>query len=126
MGTSIDYAIAVGAVSMIISGSHILATKYQPSSAATYAPYVSVVLLIWWGFGAAFMTFNEPFWKVGNGYFASWLAFVLSGSFASQTVEWLSNRTTGMQGLALDRAVVFFLLMASIIEIVAAGVLCNN
>jgi len=123
---SINYAIAVGVVSMIISGGYILATKYRSSFATSFAPYVSIFLLIWWGFGATITTFNEPFWNVGNGYFASWLGFTMSGSFASQTVEKLSSRTTGIQALSLDRAVVFFVLMASAIEIVAAAVLCNN
>merc|ERR1719419_1338427 len=103
---------------MVLSGGHMLASKYQPALASNFGSYVSLFLIIWWGFGAGFMTFKEPFQTVGNGYFASWLGFIMSGSFASQSVDWLSNRTSGMQAVAVDRGIVFLILMASIIEVV--------
>jgi len=122
----VNYAIAVGVVSMILSGILILASKYQPALATNYAHYVSIFLLLWWGLGASIMTFNDPFPEVGNGYFASWLGFVMSGSFASQTVDSLANRTSNLQPAALDRAIVFLIFMASVVVIVAAAVLCDR
>jgi len=124
--SSVNYAIAVGVISMAISGIHMLATYYQPGLAAQYASFVSIFLLLWWGLGAAIMTFHEPFPGVGNGYFASWLGFIMSGSFASQTVNFIGSRTGGIRAASLDRAIVFFILLASGVEIVAASVLCDD
>jgi len=123
---SVNYAIAVGTVSMIITGILILSSKYQPALASNYAPYVSMFLLLWWGFGASIMTFSHPFPNTGNGYFASWLGFVMSGSFASQSVDALANRTTNIQDAALDRATVFLVFISSVVVIVAAAVLCDQ
>lgn len=122
----VNYAITVGVVSMLLSGILILAAKYQPALATNYAHYVSIFLLLWWGLGASIMTFNDPFPQVGNGYFASWLGFVMSGSYASQTVDSLANRTSNLQPAALDRAIVFLIFMASVVVIIAAAVLCDN
>jgi len=123
---SINYAIAVGTVSMIISGLLMLATKYKPALVTNYSHYASIFLLLWWGIGASFMTFNHPFPEVGNGYFASWLGFTMSGSFASQTVDAVANRTSSMQPGALDRAIVFLIFIASIVVIIAGAVLCDD
>jgi len=125
-GGSVNYSIAVGVVSMVLTGILILSSKYQPALATNYAPYVSMFLVLWWGFGASIMTFSHPFPEVGNGYFASWLGFVMSGSFASQSVDALANRTTNLQAAALDRAAVFLVLMASVVVIIAAAVLCDT
>jgi cytochrome bd-type quinol oxidase subunit 2 len=41
---------------------------------SAYMHYVSWFLLIWWAFGAGFMTFKSPFVATSNGYFGAWLA----------------------------------------------------
>jgi len=122
---SIDYALAVGVVSMIISGLLMVATKYKPGLVTNYSHYASIFLLLWWGIGASFMTFKHPFPGVGNGYFASWLGFAMSGGFASQTVDAVANRKSSMQPAALDRAIVFLIFSASVVVIIAGSVICD-
>jgi len=126
---SVNYAVAVGSVSMVVSGVYILVYKYNSTLASTYSQFVSCFLLIWWAVGASIMTFNEPFSDdeiLGNGYFASWLAFAMSGSFVWKTVDWISRQRDGMRPPALSRAIVFFILMASFIEIIAASIACGE
>jgi len=120
------YAVVVGAVSMIISGFCILLLKYKQALASSYGHFVAVFLLIWWGIGAGILTFNEPFLIVGNGYFGCWLGFAMSGSFAMQTVNYFSNSAGSIKTLEQDRRTVFFILILSLIEIVAAYFLCDH
>jgi len=122
----VDYAVAVGAVSMVISGLYILLLTYKPGLSTSNGHFVSMFLLIWWGIGAGILTFNKPFLNVGNGYFACWLGFAMSGSFATQTIKYFSNGTRSIRTLEQDRRTVFFILITSFIEIVAAYFLCDN
>jgi len=120
------YAVAVGAVSMVISGFCILLLIFKPALASSYGHFVAIFLLIWWGIGASILTFNEPFLIVGNGYFGCWLGFATSASFAMQTVNYFSYSAGSIKTLEQDRRTVFFILIVSLIEIVAAYFLCDS
>jgi hypothetical protein len=72
-----SYGNAVGAIAFIFS---ILGLVYHKMDVAdkrvagefTLGSVNSMFLLIWWFFGAMFLTFKGPFVLVGNGYFAVW------------------------------------------------------
>jgi hypothetical protein len=80
------YAVAVGVVSIIITGFLLLLriTKRTEILGRGH-PIVSLFLFLWWGVGAGVGTFRGPFINVGNGYFAAWAAFLFSTAFAYET-----------------------------------------
>lgn len=79
-------------------------------------------LTLWWGFGAGWATFKDPYPVTGNGYFSSWAAFTgavwylyLSSSGVRQRTSELEERirTSGYTG-------VFFIFFLSVIYLIAA------
>jgi len=50
-------------------------------------PWCSIFLTLYWGVGVVMCTFEEPFEQTGNGYFACWIAFLLSLYFCQVTVS---------------------------------------
>jgi len=124
-GRLIIFAEVVGGLSMFIILVHFYMVKYKPTVAAVYSRFICISMLIWWGFGACIMTFNTPFSTAGNGYFASWLAFVMSAYSVLQSVDYVSIHTGIVQTVSKDKLLVFAVFMLSGIELVATLVLCN-
>jgi len=50
-------------------------------------PYLSIFLALWWVVGVVMCTFEEPFEETGNGYFACWVALILSLNFCQITIS---------------------------------------
>merc|ERR1719436_206127 len=53
--------------------------------------FIGILLFVWWIFGTGISTFKAPFNSTGNGFFAAWLAFMLSFLLAGASAERLRN-----------------------------------
>ena len=75
----------MGAISVGLKLIHALVASFKPTLADKWAPYLSTLLLLMWIPGAGVLTFRAPFLTTGNGYFASWAAFLASLVFFQRT-----------------------------------------
>lgn len=88
------FALALGSVSSLCSFA-ILTSRKRNDQAYVYnkfmqnnvLPWCSIFLTLWWGAGVVMCTFEEPFEKTGNGYFACWIALMLSLYFCQVTIS---------------------------------------
>lgn len=120
------YAVAAGVISVAICIVYILGMKFAPSLASPATPVVALFLLVWWAVAAGYLTFKRPFKDTGNGYFASWLAFGTSVSFAFGSVSYVKSAIERMHESSIrggkQRQMVAFVLVASIVQLIAASI----
>lgn len=79
------WAVLVGGISMFLNIVFFAGIYMNVSVLANNVQYFAVFMMIWWGFGVAICTFNEPFTTTGNGYFATWGSAIISVYFAQIT-----------------------------------------
>eukprot|EP00195_Chlamydomonas_chlamydogama_P007672 CAMPEP_0202912154 /NCGR_PEP_ID=MMETSP1392-20130828/56947_1 /ASSEMBLY_ACC=CAM_ASM_000868 /TAXON_ID=225041 /ORGANISM="Chlamydomonas chlamydogama, Strain SAG 11-48b" /LENGTH=139 /DNA_ID=CAMNT_0049602955 /DNA_START=50 /DNA_END=469 /DNA_ORIENTATION=+ len=92
------YAVAVGAISTAFTLVQALLLVFNGGVANKIAPWLSLFLVLWWIPGAGIGTFKSPFVITGNGYFASWAAFLFSLMyFAGTGLPVLSRGTESNQ-----------------------------
>jgi hypothetical protein len=58
----------------ICIGLFVGALRLQPA----HMLHIARFLVVWWGIGTLIVTFGGPFTITGNGYFASYAAFIAS------------------------------------------------
>jgi len=139
-GAAEEFGVAVGTISLIFCCFIVLFAKYKPDKFSNWTlPKVkgewsmlqcfTAFLVVWWGAGAAVLTFFSPFTSTSNAYFAVWAAFaasVLMCTSAFQRASSAFGRASSLRedanvkslvGLALASAVVLF----SCIEYVGLG-----
>jgi len=91
------FAVALGSVSSFSCLSILIANRCVKRSRKSFVynkrldenllPYVSIFLTLWWVVGVVMCTFDEPFEETGNGYFACWMALLLSLYFCQITIS---------------------------------------
>jgi len=91
------FAVALGTISSLCCFGIIIANRCIKRSRKSFVyskkidenllPYVSIFLTMWWVVGVVICTFDEPFEKTGNGYFACWMALMASLYFCQITIS---------------------------------------
>jgi hypothetical protein len=82
-------------------------------------------LLIWWTFGTGCFTFDAPFAGIGNGFFASWLAFVGALILAITFIPFISTKFNEARNAVLAKYM-GLMCFASGVNLVASAVTCSQ
>jgi hypothetical protein len=121
----VAFSVVLGVFGFLVSLIQAILTRASPGLAETIAPFVSWFLVLWWGIGACVVTFNDPFSATSNGYFSSWLAFAFSTWYFCKVVpharEFLNKIGTMASEAGPIRQLIFALLAASVVEMIAAS-----
>jgi len=124
------WAVIVGSVSVVMTFLMMAALYFMTVVNVVALEIAGVLLLAMWAAGTGILTFKHPFIAPGNGYFSSWVAFVVSLLFAYFQItllrkwsNWLYVRTP------LARAIqyaILILLVSSAVELAYAVVRCKR
>jgi len=124
------FAVAAGAIGVFFSFVMFLLNFSTFRGVRTFMQFFAVLLALTWTAGAGILTFRNPFVQLGNGYFASWLAFgasyylvFVTVPFIGERVAYLTNRETGAYS---DHRNAFAILASSVVEITVASLLCRD
>lgn len=123
------YALSAGLVSLVVIVCLLIAQNISSGTtcAAKAGPIVGVCLFAWWLVGAAILTFHGPFYVVSNGYIGAWVAFFTSVAFALEVSELMQKAASLVTGEANKINVhLLVVLVGSIVELVAAALVCSN
>jgi hypothetical protein len=66
------YAITVSSVAIVLSSIGLLMSRFAEEMFSTIGKRMNILCFAYSFVGACFLTFDMPFDKTGNGYFASW------------------------------------------------------
>jgi len=120
------FGVAAGTVSTGLLLILIALQKFGCSEAAmTAKPFLAVFLLLWWLIATAVLTFDRPYLYTGNGYFACWLGTIAAFIWASDCCASLKQHASKAK-MAMTSSAAAIVLVASIVELVAAVVACDN
>jgi len=84
------FAVALGSVSSFFCFAILAANWFTQDSKTvgeSVLPYLSIFLALYWAVGVVMCTFEKPFEETGNGYFACWVALILSLNFCQITIS---------------------------------------
>jgi len=84
------FAVALGSVSSFCCLAILAANYFKQDTKSIHEnvlPFVSIFLTLYWAAGVVLCTFEKPFEETGNGYFACWMAFMLSLNFCQITIS---------------------------------------
>eukprot|EP00298_Acanthocystis_sp_HF-20_P005706 c15785_g1_i1.p1 GENE.c15785_g1_i1~~c15785_g1_i1.p1 ORF type:complete len:306 (-),score=110.96 c15785_g1_i1:811-1728(-) len=123
-----EYAILVGAVSLILCFIHLFLISKSKETATSIEPFVAVFLLSWWCLGAGITTFFGPFTEIRNGFFASWAALFLAVNFAFHSVTRFQDSLVHLhqrsKTTAVQQRLIIMILISSFVEGTASSVTC--
>jgi len=93
---SYGYAVAVPALSIVLSLTYLLLTIFKEPVYTMYGRHMTHILFLWNFTGASFLTFSSPFTTTGNGYFAAWGCVVTSAMAMGFSGDAFRSRVEGL------------------------------
>jgi len=128
------FAVALGIISTIFLTIYLVFFNFSRTSLPERSMlYLSAFLFLWWAAGVGATTFINPYdndqgipFFAGTQYFATWCAFLCSGLILHSEWEQFRNMISKMQGLEYSSRSTFYLLLASLVEVISAAFLCGN
>lgn len=124
------FAVAVGVASAFFAFAFLLYMRFVPRINTVVIKILAFLLAGLWVGGAGVLTFRKPFVETGNGYFSSWLAFGAASYFLHHNVGAVQSAVHRVYArgasATVDVQALWIMLTASVIELTAAAVLCDN
>lgn len=122
------WAMFAGLVAVVLVAGLLLFQKIPWSSAATTksTPVFGAFLSVWWLIAALVLTFKGPFFLVSNGFLGAWIASLASLIYALEVSKRVHNFAARVSG-ERDKinAHVLILIVASVVELIAAALFCK-
>jgi len=124
--SSLNWAIACSCISLIVTILYVLGLRFTGGLMSVWAQFFAIFFLIWWTVGVGIITFDRPYAVASNGYLSSWVAWFMSFYFCIQTISAVGNAYSKAVGSDNERFAVGVIIIGSIIEVIAASVLCGK
>mmetsp|Transcript_14691 Transcript_14691/g.20568 ORF Transcript_14691/g.20568 Transcript_14691/m.20568 type:complete len:337 (-) Transcript_14691:232-1242(-) len=122
------YAVAVGVLGFLIAIAYIFVLKRQPETLTSINGIIGSSNAIFWMIAVIVLTFDRPFVETSNGYFSTWIAFFAASHFLFWSVPRVQNFIAQMRQAQFQqwsRKILLIILLASLIEVVAAANVCS-
>ena len=119
----LGYNVSVGVVSSVLVLGYLILFTFA-SLPEQSMMILSIFLFIWWMAAVAVLTFYFTV-GVGAAYFAIWMCFLLSGFIMHSEVSQFRTAVDRVNSLESGGKYTFYLLLASLVELIAAGVVCG-
>jgi len=124
------YAVALGVTSAVLISIYlILFTFAREKLWEKSMMYLSAFLFLWWmaGIGATTFTTNTILFSfAGTLYFSTWCAFIFSGFIMHSEWEQFRSALASMKQMEASNRSTFYLLLASLVEAIAAAFACGT
>jgi len=122
------YAVSVGVLGFVIAVVYLALLKRQPEALTPYNGVIGGCNFVFWVVALGVLTFDRPFVFTGNGYFATWTAFLAAAHFVFWSVPRLQSLVNQLREGAFQqwsRKILFIILVASLVEVFAAANVCS-
>jgi len=83
-------------------------------------------MLLMWSAGAGTLTFRGPFTNTGNGYFASWICWILSAYLVYEEIPYLKEKVSEVLAAGLHFKTMLTIILGAVVVLIAAAVLCGD
>ncbi|KAH9251949.1 hypothetical protein BASA81_010153 [Batrachochytrium salamandrivorans] len=121
------YSVALGLVSAIfISVYLVLFTFARDRLPEKSMMFLALFLFVWWMAGVGALTFDASNLGVFTAYFAIWASFLFSGFIMHTEFTQFKSVVQRVGGMANEAKATFYLLLASLVELISAGVTCAD
>jgi hypothetical protein len=120
------FAVALGVISASLIAVYLLAFVFVKERLPEKSMlYLSMFLFVWWAAGVGATTFLATTIP-DTSYFATWSSFIFAGMVLQSEWEQFQTVVESFQALQLHGRATFYVLIASIIETIAAIFFCAN
>lgn len=121
------YSVALGLVSAVfISIYLVLFTFARDRLPEKSMMILALFLFVWWMAGVGALTFYAVTLYVFTAYFAIWASFLFSGFIMHTEFTQFKSVVQRVGGMANEAKATFYLLLASLVEVISAGVSCAD
>jgi len=123
------FAVALGVVSALSLAIYLLMFTFARDKLFEKSMMYPAFLFLWWmaGVGATTFTTSTAFFSfAGTLYFSTWCAFIFSGFIMHSEWEQFRSAVANMRQMEASSRSTFYLLLASLVEAIAAAFVCGT